>query len=428
MPPFLARAITYSESRLSVSALRVAEGTRPFRPAARLLDRVRLAVRARHYSPRTERAYVDWMRRFVLFHGKRHPSGMGAEEISRFLTHLAAERRVTASTQSQALSAILFLYREVLRQEMAWVDGVVRAKRPERLPVVLSREEARAVLGELNGTPRLMAALLYGSGLRLLECARLRVKDVDLEGERLLVRAGKGDKDRMTLLPRTLKPALLRQLERVHEQHRRDLEAGAGWVELPHALARKYPTAGRERGWQWVFPATRIYRDAETGERRRHHLHESVLQRAVKEAVRRSGIAKPASCHTFRHSFATHLLEDGYDIRTVQELVAWIMHAFPAAAADRGLKRPPFLRRFLSVAPGLRFRERLVQVGLSSRTPHPRDENACIIQARAQRRSDDDDLHARSRPRLGGRSEPVGSDRVDRVGGDGIRQNRISAV
>jgi integron integrase len=287
----------------------------------KLLDRVRGAIRSRHFSRNTEDAYVGWIKRFIFFHGKRHPAEMGEPDVTRFLSSLAVDFRVSASTQNQALSALLFLYREVLHQPLPWLDKVVHAKRPIRLPIVLTREEVQAVLAHLHGTPRLMVTLLYGAGLRLLECARLRVKDVDFSSNQLIVREGKGDKDRVTLLPFAAKSDLLRHLEAVRLQHERDLARGAGWVELPLALARKYPNAGKEWGWHWAFPATRIYIDRETGQRRRHHLHESVLQRAVKDAVRQTGLAKPASCHTFRHSFATHLLEDGYDIRTVQELL-----------------------------------------------------------------------------------------------------------
>jgi integron integrase len=299
-------------------AVRETTPTGPAKP--RLLDRVRLALRARHGSRRTEKTYVAWIRRYILFHGKRHPAEMGADEITQFLSALAVEGNVAASTQNQALSAVLFLYRHVLEQELPWLDGVVRAKRAARLPVVLTREEVRAVLSELHGPPRLMAILLYGAGLRVLECARLRVKDVDFAANQLVVRGGKGDRDRVTMLPGAVKANLTRHLERARSQHDRDLQHGAGWVELPWALARKYPNAAREWAWQWVFPATRIYVDRVTGQRRRHHMHETVLQRAVKDAVRRAGITKPATCHTFRHSFATHLLEDGHDIRTVQEL------------------------------------------------------------------------------------------------------------
>jgi len=246
---------------------------------------------------------------------------MGPVEITQFLSWLAVKEKVAASTQNQALSALLFLYRAVLEQDLPWLDGVVRAKRPERLPVVLTRGEVRAVLDRLHGVPRLMGLLLYGAGLRLLECARLRIKDVDFASNQIVVRDGKGHKDRVTMLPAAVKAGLARHLDGVRRQHELDVERGSGWVELPDALRRKYPSAGREWAWQWVFPATRIYVDRLTGERRRHHLHESVLQRAVKEAVRRTGIAKPASCHTFRHSFATHLLGDRHDIRTVQELL-----------------------------------------------------------------------------------------------------------
>ena len=299
----------------------VGEAGAPYLPAPRLLDRVRVAIRTRHLNPRTEEAYVFWIRRFIVFHGKRHPVEMAAPEVTAFLSSLAVQGRVAASTQNQALCALLFLYRHVLRVDLPWLEDVVRAKRPARLPVVLSREEVAAVLQHLHGVKRLAGALLYGSGLRLLECVQLRVKDVDFGRNEIGVRAGKGDRDRRTMLPAVLNDPLRRVVEAVCRQHQRDLAAGAGWVALPHALGRKYSNAGREWGWQWVFPATRIHVDAETGQRRRHHLHESVLQRSVREAVLRAGIAKPAGCHTFRHSFATHLLEDGHDIRTIQELL-----------------------------------------------------------------------------------------------------------
>jgi integron integrase len=282
---------------------------------------VRAALRARHGSRRTEKAYVGWIRRYILFHGKRHPAEMGATEITQFLSALAVERHVAASTQNQALSALLFLYRHVLEQELPWLEDVVRARRPARLPVVLTRDEVRAVIRELDGPARLLALLLYGAGLRVLEAARLRVKDVDFARNELVVRGGKGDRDRVTMLPGAVKSDLVKHLEVVRAQHEADLRQGAGWVELPWALARKYPNAGRAWGWQWVFPATRMYLHQDTGQRRRHHLHESALQRAVKVAMRQAGLAKHASCHTFRHSFATHLLEDGHDIRTVQELL-----------------------------------------------------------------------------------------------------------
>jgi integron integrase len=304
--------ISYSTSPegTPAAALAVREAGPAAAPKARLLDRVREAVRARHYSRRTEKAYVHWIKRYIFFHDKRHPAEMGAPEVTAFLTSLAV-----------ALSALLFLYREVLGVELPWLDDVVRAKRPQHLPVVLTRDEVRAVLQQLDGVPRLMAILLYGAGLRLLECCRLRVKDVDFATNQIVIRDGKGRKDRVTMLPAAVKPALVAHIQRVREQHQTDVRQGAGWVELPGALARKYPNAGRDWGWQWVFPATRIYVDRLTGQRRRHHLHESVLQRAVKDAVRGVGIAKQATCHTFRHSFATLLLEESHDIRTVQELL-----------------------------------------------------------------------------------------------------------
>lgn len=287
----------------------------------KLLDRVRHALRARHFSRRTEGTYVAWIRRFIRFHGLRHPATMGADEVSAFLTSLAVDRQVAASTQNQALSAILFLYRHVLRIDLPRLDEVVRAKGPKRLPVVLTREEVRAALERIEGVPGIMAMLLYGAGLRLLECARLRVKDVDFAANEIVVRAGKGDKDRRTVLPHAVKRPLARHLEQVRAQHEEDLRRGAGWVALPAALSRKYPRAGRDWPWQWVFPATRHYRDTETGHLRRHHLHETVVQRAVKRAVRDAGIPKRATCHTLRHSFATHLLEAGGDLRTIQELL-----------------------------------------------------------------------------------------------------------
>jgi integron integrase len=287
----------------------------------RLLDLVRTALQTRHYSRKTEKTYVGWIRRFILFHDKRHPRDMGATEVTQYLSSLATTGHVAASMPNQALSALLFLYREVLAVDLPWLDDVVRVRRPTRLPVVLTRDEVRAMIRHLHGAPRLMAILMYGSGLRLLECARLRVKDVDFARRQITVRAGKGDKDRVTTLPTMIGPELTRHLEAVKRQHDVDLRQGAGWVELPWALARKYPNAGREWPWQWVYPATRFYVDRDTGQRRRHHLHESVLQRAVKDAVRAAGIPKRATCHTLRHSFATHLLEDDRDIRTVQELL-----------------------------------------------------------------------------------------------------------
>jgi integron integrase len=290
-------------------------------PKPKLLDQVRDAIRTRHYSPRTEETYVQWIKRFIFFHNKRHPAEMAEPEIARFLSNLATESHVSASTQNQALNAVLFLYRQVLRKEIGYVNGVVRAHRPKRLPTVLTRQEVRSIFKNLDGSEWIMAMLLYGAGLRLMECLRLRVKDIDFASNQIVVRAGKGDKDRHTMLPAALKEPLTKHLEIIKEQHGRDLERGLGRVALPNALERKYPNAGKEWGWQWVFPATSHYVDRVTGERGRHHLHESVLQKAVREAVQKAGVAKPASPHTFRHSFATHLLEDGYDIRTVQELL-----------------------------------------------------------------------------------------------------------
>lgn len=309
------------EHEIRGAGLTVCEAGPTGPPRPRLLDRVREAIRTHHYSRRTEKAYVHWIKRYIFFHGKRHPAEMGAAEVTAFLTSLAVERKVAASTQNQALSALLFLYREVLGQGLPWLDDLIRAKRPPHLPVVLTRDEVRAVLDRLDGVPRLMAVLMYGAGLRLLECARLRVKDIDFSTNQIVVRGGKGNRDRVTMLPAAIKPDLAHHLTRVRAQHQLDLAAGAGWVELPHALARKYPQAGRQWAWQWVFPATRIYVDRPTGQRRRHHLHESVVQRAVKHAARLAGITKHATCHTFRHSFATHLLEDNHDVRTVQELL-----------------------------------------------------------------------------------------------------------
>jgi integron integrase len=289
--------------------------------APKLLDRVREAIRTRHYSRRTEDAYVHWIRRFILFHNTVHPSTIASREISAFLTWLAVQQRVSASTQNQALSAILFLYRTVLQVDPGRVEHVPRAVAPVRVPVVLSADEVRAVLRRLDGVCRLIASLLYGAGLRLQECLDLRVKDLDFDRGEIVVRRGKGQKDRRTMLPDSVKEPLTQHLAQVQRLHHRDLAAGFGRVVLPDALNRKYPNAAAEWRWQFVFPAGRICRDPRFGPPSRYHLHESVVQRAVAAAARRAGVTKRVSCHVFRHSFATHLLESGYDIRTVQELL-----------------------------------------------------------------------------------------------------------
>jgi len=293
----------------------------PVPAPVRLLDQVRARCRVKHYSLRTERAYLYWAKRFVLANGKQHPRTLGAVQIEAFLSRLATHDGVAASTQNQALSALLFLYREVLGVQLPWMDAVVRAKRPQRIPVVLSREEVMRLLALLEGPVWLMAALLYGTGMRLMECMRLRIKDVDFDRREITVRNGKGGKDRRVPLPMKLREELAARIERVRVLHAQDVAEGHGAVALPHLLARKYPNAEREFGWQYVFPAVRRSPDPRTGELRRHHVDESVLQRAVKIARARAGIDKPATCHTLRHSFATHLLEAGHDIRTVQELL-----------------------------------------------------------------------------------------------------------
>jgi integron integrase len=288
---------------------------------ARLLDQVRAAIRRRNYSYRTEEAYVQWVRRFIHFSGKRHPAALGAEEITAFLNHLAMERNVAAATQNQALSALLFLYKEVLQQSLPWLKDLQRAKRPSRVPTVLTRQEVKRLLAAMQGTKWLMASLLYGAGLRLTECLKLRVKDVDFEYRQIVVRDGKGAKDRVTMLPESTIEPVRRQLAVARAYHDADLAAGYGDVELPDALARKYPRAPYEWGWKFVFPSHKLSTDPRTGVTRRHHVYENYLTRGVTEAARAAGIVKPVSCHTLRHSFATHLLEAGYDIRTVQELL-----------------------------------------------------------------------------------------------------------
>lgn len=291
------------------------------RPSAlKLLSAVREAIKIRHYSHRTEEAYLGWIRRFILHNGKRHPGRLGEHEVRDFLNHLAVEREVSASTQSQALSALLFMYRDVLGRDVGWIEGMVRAKMPRRLPVVLSRREVKALLAKTSGQHRLMACLLYGAGLRLTECIELRVKDVDFEREQIFVRSGKGQKDRVTMLPAAIKEPLRRHLDGVRRTHKADVAAGVR-VTLPDAYEVKSPRAGLDWGWAYVFPSANVCTNEETGEARRHHVHESVPQRAVKEAVRQAGISKRATCHALRHSFATHLLENGHDIRTIQKLL-----------------------------------------------------------------------------------------------------------
>ena len=287
----------------------------------KLLDRVREAIRVRHMSLRTEKAYLHWIRRYILFHSKRHPQEMGEVEINAFLTHLAVEGQVSASTQTQALCALLFLYRNILDREVGELEGLVRARRRRKLPVVLTQEEVKSVLSHLQGVDRLFLSLLYGTGMRLTEALRLRVKDVDFAYDQITVRDGKGAKDRVTMLPASLKEELRGHLKKVKQMHGEDLRAGNGRVHLPHALARKYPGAAAEWGWQYVFPAPALSQDPRSGERRRHHLHERSMQKAFHLATRMAGLVKPATCHTLRHSFATHLLTNGYDIRTVQELL-----------------------------------------------------------------------------------------------------------
>jgi integron integrase len=319
----------------------------------RLLDRVRQAIRARHYSLRTEEAYVGWIRRYILFHHKRHPSEMGATEINAFVTHLAVDGPVGASTQTQALSALLFLYRHVLNTPLPDLDTVIRAKRPGRLPTVLTRAEVRRVVGRMEGTPKLIATLLYGTGLRLLECLRLRVKDLEFGNNRIVVRDTKGGEDRVVPLPVVVRAALPTWLSRVKRMHEKDLADGFGSVHLPDAIARKFPGADREWGWQYVFPGEHRSRDprgkespGEPQPERRHHLHETVVQRALRRAVLDVGISRRVSCHTFRHSFATHLLEEGYDIRTIQELLGHkdvkttMIYTHVLNRAGRGVRSP----------------------------------------------------------------------------------------
>jgi len=287
----------------------------------KLVDQLVEAMRTRHYSPRTEEAYVSWVKRYIRFHKMRHPKDMGAPEINAFLTHLATDAKVSASTQNQALSAVLFLYRYVFRLDIGDLGDVVRARKSQRVPIVMTRDETRAVLSRMTGDTKLMASLLYGSGLRLSECLSLRVQDMDFDGGQITVFNGKGNKDRVTMLPEGLKEPLRAHLQRARAMHTADLADGCGRAQVPEALQRKYPGAAVEWRWQWVFPQRHRWKDPVTGEQGRHHVDDSILQRAVKDAVRQSGITKRVGCHTFRHSFATHLLVAGYDIRTIQELL-----------------------------------------------------------------------------------------------------------
>jgi integron integrase len=300
--------------------------SRPKAPARdqsspKLLDRLKEALRARHYSPRTESTYHQWVKQYIFFHNVRHPAEMAEPEINAFLTHLAVKHKVSASTQNQALSALLFLYRHVIGREIGDLGDVIRARKPKRVPVVMTREEVKLVLDNLSDDKWLAASLMYGTGLRLMECMRLRVQDIDFSKNQILVRHGKGAKSRVTMLPDSLKIPLQSHLERVKAIHDRDLSDSWGGVEMPVALGRKYPNASKEWRWQWVFPQANRWRNPKTGEQGRHHMDESLVQKAVREAVIKASLVKRATCHTFRHSFATHLLESGYDIRTVQELL-----------------------------------------------------------------------------------------------------------
>ena len=324
----------------------VREAHTPSGSQPRLLDRLRLALRSRHYSRRTEKSYVRWVRRFISFHNVRHPAQMAEPEINAFLTHLAVRQHVSASTQNQALCALLFLYRHVLGRQVGELGEVIRARKPRRLPIVLSRDEVKVVLANLAADKRLMAALLYGAGLRLMECLRLRIQDIDFSRNEITIRDGKGGKDRMTMLPESLKKPLQEHLRKVRSIHEKDLAHGWGRVQLPEALDRKYPNAPTGWRWQWVFPQANRWRNSKTGEEGRHHVDESVLQKAFKQAVGKAGLVKRATCHTLRHSFATHLLEDGYDIRTVQELLGHtdvrttLIYTHVLNRGGRGVKSP----------------------------------------------------------------------------------------
>lgn len=313
------RAMRGAMSYQSENAALTRRGTDAKEP--RLLDEVRRRLRLKHYSLRTEQVYLGWIRRYILFNNKRHPRQMGGVEVERFLSDLAVRGGVAAGTQNQALSALLFLYREVLGLDLPWLTDIVRAKRPRRLPTVLARDEVQRLLAAMDGRPWLLASLLYGTGMRLMECLRLRAKDVDFARNEITVRNGKGGKDRRTMLPRSLVEPLQREIERARSLHQHDLAQGFGETRLPHALARKYPRAARDFGWQFVFPSLQRSIDPLDGVERRHHFDDAVLARALRRACKRAGIDKPVSAHTLRHTFATHLIEGGYDIRTVQELL-----------------------------------------------------------------------------------------------------------
>ena len=290
-------------------------------PETKLLDTISTELRARHYSLRTEKVYISWIKRFILFHNKQHPSNLGKSEIRSFINYLAIKKKVSASTQNQALQSILFLYKQILKTDVGWIEEIKRVERIKHIPVVFSREEAKNILSHMKGVTRLIASLLYGSGLRLNECLRLRVKDIDFDYKQIIIRDGKGEKDRRTTLPLTLMPALQKQIRKIKQIHQDDLKKGLGKAPLPYALSQKYPNAGKEFGWQFLFPTENLSYDKKQKFKLRYHIHSSTIQKAIKEALRKSDINKPGSPHTFRHSFATHMLETGYDIRTVQELL-----------------------------------------------------------------------------------------------------------
>jgi integron integrase len=312
----------------------------------RLLDQVRETIRTKHYSIRTEQSYVQWIRRYILFHHKKHPKDMGEKEINAFLKHLAVNRNVTASTQTQALSAILFLYKEVLGEKIGFIENIYRAKKPRRLPVVFSRREVREIMRHLSGEKWLMANIIYGAGLRLMECLRLRIKDVDFAYNQITVRDGKGQQDRITMLPEIIKNPLKEHLKKVWHLHQKDLKDGYGKVSMPYALSRKYPNADREWGWQYVFPSINRSVDPRSGLVKRHHLSDQFLQRAIKTALKNAKISKGGSTHSLRHSFATHILEAGYDIRSIQELLGHkdvrttMIYTHVLNRGGRGVKSP----------------------------------------------------------------------------------------